>query len=265
MPIVDAGRWQINYVEEGQGSPLLLIHGLAGDHTAWTPQIAAFKTRYRVIAFDNPGSGESSNVDAPTSMGELAQATLRLMDALNIQNAHLVGRSMGGAIAQQMALAAPDRVRTLVMAASFAKLDPVGRRWLENMRDVLLWGRTWAEWVRQFSPTFVSNGFFNENPDLMARLEGLIGDERRDKTSYVHLNNAVVAADQLHEISGIRCPVLIMAGRLDPICSPMATNWMQERLPQAETVFFEHSSHFFLMEESEKAMQVLSDWLNRNP
>ena len=264
MPIIDAGRWNIHYVEEGQGPPLLLIHGLAGDHTAWAPQIAAFKARHRVVAFDNPGSGQSSTVDAPTSMQELAEATLRLMDALKIENAHVVGRSMGGAIAQQMALRAPERVHTLVMAASFAQLDPVGKRWLENMRDVLLWRGNWGEWVRQFSPTFVSPAFFNDNPERMAMLERLIGDESRDQTSYVNLNNAVVAADSLDEISRIRCPVLIMAGRLDAICSPTATAWMQERLPQAETVFFEHSSHFFLMEEAEKAMQVLSDWLARH-
>ena len=265
MPTVDAGRWKLHYVEEGSGTPLLLIHGLAGDHTAWTPQIATFKSQYRVIAFDNPGSGRSSTVDATTSMRELAEATLRLMDALRIDNAHVVGRSMGGAIAQQIALAAPDRVRTMVMAASFAKLDPVGKRWLENMRDFLRWRGNWTEWVRQFSPTFVSSTFFNENSDRMATLERLIGDESRDKQSYENLNNAVIAADSIEEIARIKCPVLIMAGRLDPICSPTATGWMQERMPHAETVFFEHSSHFFLMEEAEKAMRTLSGWLRRHP
>ena len=265
MPTIDAGRWTLHYVEEGRGPPLLLIHGLAGDHTAWTPQIAAFKSQHRVIAFDNPGSGRSSTVDAPTSMRELADATLRLMDALKIDSAHVVGRSMGGAVAQQMALAAPDRVRTLVMAASLAKLDPVGKRWIENMRDFLVWRGNWTEWARQFSPTFVSSAFFNENPDRMAVIERLVGDESRDKPSYVNLNDAVVAIDNLDEISRIRCPVLIMAGRLDPICSPTATGWMAERMPQAETVWFEHSSHFFLMEEAEKAMRTLSDWLRRHP
>jgi 3-oxoadipate enol-lactonase len=265
MPTVDAGRWKLNYVEEGSGTPLLLIHGLAGDHTAWTPQIAAFKSQHRVIAFDNPGSGKSSNVDAPTSMREMAEATLRLMDALKVDNAHVVGRSMGGAIAQQMALIAPDRLRTMVMAASFAKLDPVGTRWIESMRDVLTWRGNWAEWARVFSPTFVSTAFFNENRERMAMIERLVGDESRDKQSYVNLNNAVTAADNLDGLARIRCPVLIMAGRLDPICSPTATGWMQERMPQAETVWFERSSHFFLMEEAEKAMQTLSDWLRRHP
>ena len=98
----------------------------------------------------------------------------------------------------------------------------------------------------------------------MARIEGLIGDESRDKRSYVNLNNAVLAADTMDEIGRIACPVMIMAGRLDPICSPTATGWMQQALPSAETVWFEESSHFFLMEEAEKAMRVLADWLARH-
>src|SRR5687767_8110526 len=108
MPVADAGQWNINYVDEGSGPPVLLIHGLAGDHTAWAPQIAALKADYRVIAFDNPGSGGSAPVVRPTSMRELAESVLRLMDVLKIERAQVIGRSMGGAIGQQMALIAPD-------------------------------------------------------------------------------------------------------------------------------------------------------------
>lgn len=265
MPSIEAGQWTINYVDHGSGTPLLLIHGLAGDHMAWTPQIAAFKERYRVIAYDNPGSGRSSHVSQPTSMRQLAESALKLLDALGVESAHVVGRSMGGAVAQQMALLAPKRVRSLVMAASFAKLDPLGKRLLENMREILQWRGNWTEWVRHASPTFVSSAFFNDNPERMGGLEKLIGDESRDKTSYVNLCTAVIETDNLDALAGIRCPTLIMAGRQDPICSPTATRWMQDRLPHAETVFFEKSSHFFLMEEAEKAMSVLSDWLARHP
>ncbi|MBT3399755.1 MAG: alpha/beta fold hydrolase, partial [Rhodospirillaceae bacterium] len=82
MPIVNTGRFDINYIEEGAGEPVLLIHGLAGDHTAWLPQVAALKDRYRVIAFDNPGSGDSSLVSEPAGTEDLADATLGLMDQL---------------------------------------------------------------------------------------------------------------------------------------------------------------------------------------
>jgi pimeloyl-ACP methyl ester carboxylesterase len=263
MPIVDTGLWKLNYVEEGSGAPVLLIHGLAGDHTAWRPQIDALKSRYRVIAFDNPGGGRSGAVDKPTSMAEIGQAVLRLMDELKVDRAHVVGRSMGGAIGQEMALAAPDRVQSLALAASFAKLDVLGVRMIENMRDYIGKVGSWTEWARVFSFTFVSNAFFITQQERMTLIERTIADESRDKVSYANLANAVIAADTLNRIGAIRCPTLIMAGRQDPICSPVSTRWMQDRMPQAETVFFEDSSHFFLMEESQKALATLTDWLQR--
>ena len=94
MPTVDTGQFEIYYVEEGDGFPLVLIHGLAGDHRAWLPQIAEFKDRHRVIAFDNPGSGESSDVTDPASTEDLAGATLSLMDSLGIDRAHPIGCSL---------------------------------------------------------------------------------------------------------------------------------------------------------------------------
>src|SRR4051812_1095975 len=128
MSRVTVGDYELNCVEKGDGPPLVLIHGLAGDLSAWAPQLEAWSSRYRVIAFDNRGAGQSTQVDEPISTEDMAHDTLMLMDELGIDNACIVGRSMGGAIAQHIALRAPDRVRALVLCASFAKLDPVGER-----------------------------------------------------------------------------------------------------------------------------------------
>jgi 3-oxoadipate enol-lactonase len=264
MPIAETGRFDLNYVTEGEGHPVVLIHGLAGDHTAWMPQIAALKGRYKVIAFDNPGSGGSSSVEDTVTTEELASATLGLMDRLGVEKAHVVGRSMGGAIAQHMALSAPDRVTSLAFAASFARFDAVGTRILSNMREVLEWRQNWTDWARHAVWTFVAPEFFNDNPEVVARIEALIGDESRSKVSYSHLNHACLAHDTLSRLDEIKCPTLIMAGRLDPICSMTATRWMQEAMPAAETVIFEKSSHFFLMEEAQKAMATLEAWLSRH-
>src|SRR5205823_4639131 len=124
----EIGRYRLRYVDQGSGPALVLIHGLAGDYSAWTAQIEALRPRYRVIAFDNRGAGKSTQVDEPVSTADLAADTLGLMDRLGIDRAHVVGRSMGGAIAQHMALMAPDRVASLALCASFARLDPLGRR-----------------------------------------------------------------------------------------------------------------------------------------
>lgn len=264
MPVVNTGRYNINYIEEGKGFPVLLIHGLAGDHTAWLPQLAAWKDKYRVIAFDNPGSGASSLVSGPAGTADLADATLGLMDQLGIEKAHVVGRSMGGAVAQQMVLKAPDRLQSMALAASFARLDPVGAQVITNLQQLLAWRKSWAEWAPHAVYLFVAPKFFNENAELMAKITALVSDEGRDMASYDHLATACLEHDTLDDLSAIQTPSLVMGGRFDPICSMTAQNWMYEKLPNAELEVFENSSHFFLMEEAQKAMTTLEAWFERH-
>lgn len=264
MPVTTIGRYEISYVDAGDGFPIVFIHGLAGDASAWTAQIEAFRPDHRVVAFDNRGAGKSTQVDEPVSTLDLARDTLGLMDALGIDRAHVVGRSMGGAIGQHMALLAPERVHTLVMCASFAKLDPVGVRVLTNMREVLEWRGDWGDHARHSVPNFLSPAFYNDHPDTVAQIEALIGGETRLQACYVRQNHACMEHDTLDRLGEITCPVLIMAGGADPICSMTSTRWMQERIPQAEVVVFEGSSHFFLVEQFDRFMQALGDWLARH-
>jgi pimeloyl-ACP methyl ester carboxylesterase len=263
MPEVTVGDYELNYVDRGDGPPLVLIHGLAGDQSAWLPQLEAWSESYRVIAFDNRGAGRSTQVDEPISTEDMAHDTLGLMDALGVESACIVGRSMGGAIAQHIALLAPERVNGLVLCASFAKLDPVGVRVLTNMREVLEWRDSWADHARHSLPNFVSPAYYNGNPDVVERLLGLIGGETRLPACYVAQNHACLEHDTLDRLHEIDCPVLILAGGRDPICSLTATGWMKERLPESELVVFEDSSHFFLVEEPERFMSVAGDWLGR--
>ena len=264
MPHIDTGRFQIHYVEEGKGFPVILIHGLAGDWTAWKPYLAALKDHYRVIAFDNPGSGQSSAVSGPVTIREMGSATLTLMDKIGVDSAHVIGRSMGGAVAQEMTFASPQRIRSIAMAASFAKLDRMGEQVIRNSKAIIGWRNNWQEWAKVCAPWFVSPKFYHEHPETIATIERLLGDPSRDQVSYEHLADAVCAYNSLDQIGAIKCPTLIMAGRLDPICSMVSTDWMVKRLPSAEFVVFEESSHFFLMEEAAKAMATITGWLKRH-
>lgn len=264
MPNVKAGGWTFNYLDQGSGPVVLLLHGLAGDHTAWTPQLAALTGKYRVIAPDNPGSGGTSLVPSPVTLVEVAEAYIALLEELEVESAHVVGRSMGGGIAQEMALMAPDRVASLTLAGSFAKLDPLGVRLIENMRDLIQRDPDWARWTRLFSHLFVSPGFFMGDSERLRRLESIIADERRDAASYVNLANACLQASTVGRLAAIACPTMVMASSIDPICSPTATQWVSAELPDAPVVMFDEGSHFFLMEEAAKANAALLDWLGRN-
>ena len=264
MKSIRAGRYDIAFADEGAGEAVLLIHGLAGDHSAWTPQLEAWRGRFRVIAPDNRGAGASTQVDEPITTADMARDMLALLDALGIERVHVVGRSMGGAIAQHMALMAPRRVRSLAMCASFARLDPFGARVLANMREVLEMSGSWAVHARHSVRNFVSPEFFDAHPERVAAIEGLIGGETRLQACYIRQNHACLEHDTLARLPEIRCPALVLSGGRDPICPPVCARWMAEGIPGAETGVFEGSSHFFLMEEAPRFMQVMEAWLARH-
>ena len=262
LKMAKIGNYDIQYIDVGQGVPVVLIHGLAGDYSAWTAQIQLLKDRFRVIAFDNRGAGKSTQVDEPISTQDLAKDTLGLMDYLNIPSAHVVGRSMGGAVAQHMALMSPERVKSLVLCASFAILDPLGRRVLLNMREALEWRMNWADHARHSVQNFVSAEFFNTKQEQVKKIEALIGGETRLPACYIRQNEACQNHDTTTQLANIKQPTLIMAGKNDPICSLTATEIMSKGIVDSETILFDNASHFFLMEQPEKFNQSLKSWLD---
>jgi 3-oxoadipate enol-lactonase len=262
LKIAKIGQYDIQYLDVGQGTPIVLIHGLAGDYSAWINQIELLKGHYRVIAFDNRGAGKSSQVDEPISTEDLAKDTLGLMDFLKIQSAHIVGRSMGGAVAQHMALMSPERVKSLVLCASFAVLDPLGRRVLLNMRDALEWRMNWADHARHSIQNFVSAQFFNTEQEKVKKIEALIGGETRLPACYIRQNEACQNHDTSNKLGLIKQATLVMAGKNDPICSLAATEILSKGIPNSQTILFDNASHFFLMEQADKFNHSLQDWLN---
>ncbi|MDB5934798.1 MAG: Alpha/beta hydrolase fold protein [Massilia sp.] len=261
LKMAQVGPYALRYLDVGTGTPVVLIHGLAGDYTAWLAQVEALRPHYRVIAFDNRGAGQSTQVDEPVSTQDLADDTLGLMDYLGIERAHVVGRSMGGAVAQHMALKAPGRIISLALCASFARLDPLGRRVLLNMREALEWRMDWKDHARHSVQNFVSADFFNRYPERVAAIEKLIGGETRLPACYIRQNEACQQHDTVPDLGRITQPTLVMGGDSDPICSLTATAMLTSGLPNARTEIFAGASHFFLMEQPEKFIGLLSGWL----
>ena len=120
MPTIDANGQTLYYEVHGEGEPLLCVMGLSADTLAWALQVPAFAASHRTVIFDNRDVGQSSMADGPYEIADMAADALALADALELDSFHLLGVSMGGAIAQEIALAAPERVRTLTLAVTFA-------------------------------------------------------------------------------------------------------------------------------------------------
>ncbi len=118
MPKAKVGEIQIHYEEYGKGQPLIMILGLGQDTATWAFQIPEFSKYFRVIIMDNRDSGRSSGCTEIYTTETMAGDILGLMDYLAIKQTHLLGTSMGGMVAQQVALLAPKRIISLVLAST---------------------------------------------------------------------------------------------------------------------------------------------------
>ena len=118
MPKVKVNGIDIYYEEHGSGEPVVMIGGLGADTTLWSKQVPAFSERFRVVVFDNRGSGQSDKPDEPYSIPMFAADTVGLMQALGIERAHVVGASLGGLVAQELVLTHPEMVDRLVLVCT---------------------------------------------------------------------------------------------------------------------------------------------------
>ena len=126
MPIAKINGININYVVQGRGEPLVMIAGFSADQNLWKSQIPAFKKQFQAVIFDNRGVGKSDKPKGPYSPRMMSEDTIKLMDYLNIKKAHILGHSMGGLIAQEIAINYPERTMKLILASTYAYQDNYG-------------------------------------------------------------------------------------------------------------------------------------------
>jgi pimeloyl-ACP methyl ester carboxylesterase len=141
MAIAEVNGQRLYYEVQGDGEPLFCVHGLACDTLTWIPQIQAFAAAHRTVIFDNRDVGQSFMASGEYDIADMAGDALALADELELDSFDLLGISMGGAIAQEMAIRAPERVRTLTLAVTF----PAGSSYARRLAEV------WGARVRQIS------------------------------------------------------------------------------------------------------------------
>ena len=126
MPYAETNGIRIYYETRGGGDPVVLIGGLGSTLESWSVQVPLYSERFRVITFDNRGSGRSDKPDHPYTIEQMADDVAGLLDFLEIPKAHFVGKSMGGMVAQWLGIKYPERVDRLVMGCTSASRDEVG-------------------------------------------------------------------------------------------------------------------------------------------
>jgi pimeloyl-ACP methyl ester carboxylesterase len=252
MPRVRAGGIEMFYVEEGAGEPLVLIMGFGGDHLAWRLQTPVFATRYRVLAFDNRGAGQTDQPDAPYTIPGMAADTVGLMDALGIGRAHVLGVSMGGMIAQELALGFPARVASVQLHCTLARPDRYVRALLDVWRTV----RTtldFADALRAIELWLFAPATFNERPEFVEAVHetALANPHPQSRTGFLRQAEAIAAHDTLDRLAAIRCPTLVTAGEEDILVPVRFAREIAERIPGAAFRLVPGVGHAYFWERPE--------------
>lgn len=248
----------IRYDIAGQGPWLILAHSLATDLTLWDDQMAALTARFRVLRFDTRGHGGSSAPDLPYDFAMLTADVLGLMGALDIERTHFCGISMGGMIAQHVALAAPDRIDRLVLVSTTSGYPSEARAmWGDRIAAVRAQGMeplvapTLERW---FTPPWRQ-----AHPEVMARIGGLI--RATPAAGYIGSGQAIAMLDTTSRLTTLRCSTLVIAGADDAGTPPAMGRQIAAQLPGARFELIESASHLCNVEQAETFNRLLLDFV----
>jgi 3-oxoadipate enol-lactonase len=249
---------RIYWDEEGQGEPVLLIMGLGYTAHMWYRLRPRFAARYRTLAFDNRGVGRSDVPPGPYSIKLMASDAAAVLDAADINSAHLLGVSMGGMIAQEFALLYPQRVRSLMLGCTTAggpaaaRAEPAGIEMLKA-RDMTPEELAAAALPFIYDPATprelidedlaVRRPWFPRPEGYAAQLQGILSWE-----AYSHLPQ-------------ITAPTLVIHGQSDRLVPPENAKLIADRIPGAKRLMIPHASHLFITDQPEAARQAVLKFL----
>jgi pimeloyl-ACP methyl ester carboxylesterase len=227
MPHAQANGLDLYWEEHGSGEPLLCVMGLGADHRAWVLQRQVFAARYRTILFDNRDCGRSTVVDGPYEIADMARDTLGLADALGLESFHLLGISLGAAVCQHVALAAPGRVRTLTLAAAWGGASAEYGRlrtkaWERDMRNA-----SREDFLEAMMLLTLSERFF-EIPGAVEEYKrvALGAPDQQPPEAFIRQAQAAARHDLRDRLHQLAMPVHVISGSND-ILIP---SWKQREL-----------------------------------
>ena len=239
---------RLHYEERGSGEPLMLIMGLGAAGSLWEEHVLAYEQHFRCIMVDNRGAGESDKPDGPYTTKTMAQDVAGLMAALGIERARVAGISMGSAIAQELALLCPEKVRSLVLISSWAKCDRYTRTVFERFKTMRPLASP-EDFVGLLQLWIAAPRYHETHADDLrqSRLEAAEG--YMPLAAFGAQCDACIAHDTLDRLAQIEVPVLLTVGEQD-IFTPLRLSLeMHELMPHSELLLFPETGHIHHWED----------------
>jgi 3-oxoadipate enol-lactonase len=271
----------IYYEQHGEaGDPVLLVMGLGGDMQFWEYQVPAFAARHRAFILDNRGAGRSDKPPGPYSTVQMADDAVAVLDDAKIERAHVVGLSMGGMIAQQIAIRHPARVGALVLAATYARADAGVRQVSEAGAAearlpsplALLSGGALDLRSADMSALFrfmmglvLSPEFIQKEKEWLRSLQERLLASGAGPEQLLAQVAAVLSHDAVAGLSQVSAPTLVMTGTADRLVPPHHAEVLAELIPGAKLVRIEGGTHGFNIEMRDRFNKAVLDFLAEHP
>ncbi|MDX1900876.1 MAG: alpha/beta hydrolase [Gammaproteobacteria bacterium] len=248
------------YEQTGQGEDLILIAGLASDHTLWESMMPFLSQHFRVLRFDNRACGQS-DFPKTVSIAEMASDVIALMDHLKIKSAYMAGHSMGSAILLQLSIQSPARIRKAMLCAAFAKLPMLAkirsRISLDLMQaniPVSLIAETVVPWI--FGSTFIRH-----EKNVGAIANAMISTPWLQSTAgYETQANALKVFDVRDRLNQITVKTLVVAGGKDILAPPACSRYIHRAIPNSEYVVIKKSGHMLPVEDPKELNRLMIDF-----
>lgn len=267
MPFTEANGIKLYYEVHGRGEPLVLIAGIGYDLWMWHRMLPGLAERFQVVVFDNRGAGRSDKPTGPYSAGLLAADTVGLMDAIGLAKAHVMGHSMGGFVAQALAIHHPERVDRLILAATNfggPRHVPITPEAMAVLTDV---SGDPVERLRRGILVSCAPGFAGRNPALVEEWVAYRIAHPIDPAGYqsqlaVGLSLLPEAASFEGKLAAVRSPTLVLFGAHDRVVPPGNADLLAARLPDARVAILPDAGHFFPFETPEEANRKVTGFLD---
>jgi 3-oxoadipate enol-lactonase len=262
MPSIDTGVVELSYERSGSGPPLLLIMGMSGTFSHWSePFLDELRASFEVIVYDHRGVGESSPLEGQLTIAQLAQDAAALLSALEIDTAHVFGISMGGMVAQELALAHPERVRTLVLGCTYCGgpgSSLAGPEVMQRLAEAMSSGDR-ARAVRTVWEVNVSPAYDAARADSYETFRG-IGTTRAVAVPVILAQmQACLAHDTSARLAQLAMPTLIAHGTEDQMIPVANAEIIHRLIPGSRLEIFDAVGHLFFWEEPQRSAALVRD------
>ena len=266
MPFADSDGVRINYDKAGAGEPLLLIMGYGLPGAAWAVSLPYFTSRFEVVYYDNRGTGASDAPEDGYEIWDFARDARAVLDAVGWSSAHVFGVSMGGMIAQQLALDAPERVRTLVLGCTSSGIEERTPEHDEALRTlgeaVAIMQEDPERSVQMMLPLSYPQPFIDAHPELAPLMVMMARAMPTKRAPEINLDDPKLlewkSAPRLGELT---MPALVLHGTEDRLVPLPYAFRLFEGLPNAELRLFKGAGHAFQAQDMDGITRGIAEWL----